>query len=122
MASSWESGMFSGLRLQQNRSQCAKDQWSVMQMSQDPDFCVTIELDDVEVVVDNIEPDVIILTSGNIGEPGPEGPQGDKGDKGDQGNVGPVGPPGPQGPITDATPSPLVGLLKANGVDVDAIT
>jgi len=89
-------------------------------MSQDPDFCVTVELDDVDIVVDNIEPDVIILTSGNIGEPGPVGPQGDKGDKGDTGAQGPQGNPGPN-IILDTTQSPLVGLLKANGTDVDAI-
>lgn len=71
---------------------------------------------------------------GDKGDPGDTGPQGPKGDTGPQGQTGPQGEPGekgetgPQGPagsqgpnaVTTETSTPLTGLLKGNGANVEA--
>lgn len=48
--------------------------------------------------------------------------RGAKGDKGDPGDTGPQGPAGSQGPnaVTTETSTPLTGLLKGNGANVEA--
>ena len=70
---------------------------------------------------------------GDKGDPGDTGPQGPKGDIGPQGQTGPQGEPGekgetgPQGPagsqgpnaVTTETSTPLAGLLKGNGANVE---
>lgn len=68
---------------------------------------VTVEVQEIDVIVASTipeliletAPDVIVLAAGNIG---PEGPEGDPGPPGPQGPVGQTGPPsivpGPQGP------------------------
>lgn len=70
---------------------------------------------------------------GDKGDPGDTGPQGPKGDTGPQGQTGPQGEPGekgetgPQGPagsqgpnaVTTETSTPLTGLLKGNGANVE---
>jgi hypothetical protein len=61
---------------------------------------------------------------GNPGATGAQGPKGDTGatgSQGPQGNPGATGATGPAGPnlINDSTPTPLSGLLKGNGTDVD---
>lgn len=58
---------------------------------------------------------------GDPGPPGPQGPTGPMGPLGPQGAVGPQGVPGPPGPnlLNDATLTPLNGILKGNGIDLD---
>ena len=70
---------------------------------------------------------------GDKGDPGDTGPQGPKGDTGPQGQTGPQGEPGekgetgPQGPagsqgpnaVTTETSTPLTGILKGNGANVE---
>jgi Collagen triple helix repeat (20 copies) len=64
--------------------------------------------------------------AGGPGPAGPTGPAGATGPTGAAGATGPAGAAGPAGPagpnvVNDTTASPLNGLLKANGTDVDAI-
>jgi microcystin-dependent protein len=67
---------------------------------------IEVEASEITVVVDELpapvltvksNPDVVILTAGNIGPPGGPGPQGIQGDTGPQGIQGPQGLKGDQG-------------------------
>ena len=68
--------------------------------------------------------------TGPRGETGPQGPTGPQGETGLQGPTGPQGETGPQGPtgpqgdpgpntVTTETSTPLTGLLKGNGANVE---
>jgi hypothetical protein len=55
---------------------------------------------------------------GAMGATGPTGPTGPQGAAGPQGPTGPAGPAGPN-LINGSTPTPLTGLLRGNGTDID---
>ncbi len=79
------------------------------------DVTITINVDDVEVLVEDIpdtslviepSPSVIVLTSGNMGARGPEGP---RGYPGEEGPIGPQGPQGVEGPLGPTGPQGSTG-------------
>ena len=76
-------------------------------------------------IYDGVTP--TIGTNGNwyLGETDTGKPsRGEKGEQGDKGDIGPQGPTGPQGDpgpnaVTTETSTPLTGLLKGNGANVE---